>query len=166
MSMGHIVIRVNTIVIRNTLHVSSYRREVKDEQISSIDLQLQVWKESPTGIDITQVNKNTSTPHKLMRNLSFWWTFIFYIGRLSIIGGRAADNIMDLLGIYRCLYTVRYVPVAPVQIVFAAGTVYILLAVQATRGLRVAKKDLQIGTTSSGVCRELVESVTEILLKT
>ncbi|KAJ3901584.1 hypothetical protein F5879DRAFT_1047817 [Lentinula edodes] len=89
MSTGHIVVRVNTIVIRNTLHVSSYWREVKDEQISSIDLQLHVWKESPTEIDITQANKDTSTPHKLKRNLSFWWTFIFYIGRLSIVGGSA-----------------------------------------------------------------------------
>ncbi|KAJ3921609.1 hypothetical protein F5877DRAFT_19082, partial [Lentinula edodes] len=162
--------------VANSLHVSSHRREVKDEQISGIDLQLHAWKgKLPTEIDITQANKNTSTPHKLMLHLSFWWTFILLhrpffnrrrrpdtttrdIDHVKLCR-RAADNIMDLLGIYRSLYTLRYVPVTPVQIVFAAGTVYILLAVQATRGLRVAKKDLQMYVGRADLCVQYLAEI-------
>ncbi|KAF9078472.1 hypothetical protein BDP27DRAFT_1207043 [Rhodocollybia butyracea] len=72
---------------------------------------------------------------------------------------RAADNIMDLLGIYRELYTLRYVPVTPVQVVFAAGTVYVLLTVQAATGLRVAKKELETYIPQAELC---VQYLTEI----
>ncbi|KAJ4496122.1 hypothetical protein C8J55DRAFT_545420 [Lentinula edodes] len=168
------------MAVANSLHVSSHRREVKDEQISSIDLQLHAWKgKLPTEIDITQANKNTSTPHKLMLHLSFWWTFILlhrpffhrrrrpdttlrdidHVKLYIQLCRRAADNIMDLLGIYRSLYTLRYVPVTPVQIVFAAGTVYILLAVQATRGLRVAKKDLQMYVGRADLCVQYLAEI-------
>ncbi|KAJ4001976.1 hypothetical protein F5050DRAFT_1559716, partial [Lentinula boryana] len=102
----------------NSLHVSSHRREVKDEQISSIEYVLISAEE----IDHIKLCK------------------------------RAADNIMDLLGIYRALYTLRYVPVTPVQIVFAAGTIYVLLAVQATTGLRVAKKELKTYIDRAELC--------------
>ncbi|KIK68195.1 hypothetical protein GYMLUDRAFT_237288 [Collybiopsis luxurians FD-317 M1] len=162
----------------NSLHISSNRREVKDEQISSIDLQLHAWKGAlPTELDITLANKNTSTPHKLVLHLAFWWMFIllhrpfFHRKRRTTqdassreidhvkICKRAADSIMDLLGIYRSLYTLRYVPVTPVQIAFAAGTVYILLAVQATTGLRVAKKELETYVAQAELC---IQYLTEI----
>ncbi|KAJ3790104.1 fungal-specific transcription factor domain-containing protein [Lentinula aff. detonsa] len=153
----------------NSLHVSGHRREVKDEQISSIDLQLHAWKgQLSDEIDITLANKNTSTPHKLVLHMSFWWTFIllhrpFFLRRKRPdatsreidhikLCKRAADNIMDLLGIYRALYTLRYIPVTPVQIVFAAGTIYVLLAVQATTGLRVAKKELKTYIGRAELC--------------
>jgi hypothetical protein len=38
---------------------------------------------------------------------------------------RAAENIMELLSAWRAAYTLRYVPVTIIQIVFAAGTVYL-----------------------------------------
>ncbi|KAF5392813.1 hypothetical protein D9757_000908 [Collybiopsis confluens] len=164
------IIAKRVMGVVNLLHVSSNRREVKDEQISSIDLQLHAWKGAlPTEIDITLANKNTSTPHKLMMHLAFWWIFIllhrpfFHRKKRSQEGGfreidhvkickRAADNIMELLGIYRTLYTLRYVPVTPIQIAFAAGTVYVLLAVQAMSGLRVAKKELQTYVAQAELC--------------
>ncbi|KAJ3799488.1 hypothetical protein GGU11DRAFT_679358, partial [Lentinula aff. detonsa] len=106
----------------NSLHVSSHRREVKDEQISSIEYVLISANATSREIDHIKLCK------------------------------RAADNIMDLLGIYRALYTLRYVPVTPVQIVFAAGTIYVLLAVQATTGLRVAKKELKTYIGRAELC--------------
>ncbi|KAJ3827917.1 fungal-specific transcription factor domain-containing protein [Lentinula raphanica] len=155
----------------NSLHVSSqsHPREGREEQISSIDLQLHAWKgRLPAEIDITLSNKNTSTPHKLVLHLSFWWTFIllhrpFFLHRKRLnavskvidhvkLCKRAADNIMDLLEIYRALYTLRYVPITPIQIVFAAGTIYVLLAVQATTGLRVAKKELETYVNRAELC--------------
>ncbi|KAE9402722.1 hypothetical protein BT96DRAFT_918021 [Gymnopus androsaceus JB14] len=159
--------RVMSVI--NLLHVSSNRREVKDEQISSIDYL--------TAIDMKLANKHTATPHKIVLHLSFWWTFIllhrpFFHRKKRVaqdaasrdidhvkLCKRAADNIMDLLGIYRTLYTLRYVPVTPVQIVFAAGTVYVLLAVQATTGLRVAKKELETYIARAELC---VQYLTEI----
>ncbi|KAJ3753538.1 hypothetical protein EV360DRAFT_53319 [Lentinula raphanica] len=104
----------------------------------------------------------------LVLHLSFWWTFIllhrpFFLHRKRLnavskvidhvkLCKRAADNIMDLLEIYRALYTLRYVPITPIQIVFAAGTIYVLLAVQATTGLRVAKKELETYVNRAELC--------------
>ncbi|KAJ4490322.1 hypothetical protein J3R30DRAFT_3420874 [Lentinula aciculospora] len=173
-ALMNIARRVMAVV--NSLHVSSHRRTVKDEQISSIDLQLHAWKgQLPAEIDITLANKTTSTPHKLVLHLSFWWTFIllhrpfFHRKKRSDTTARdidhvklckrAADNIMNLFGIYRSLYTLRYMALTPVQIVFAAGTVYVLLAVQATSGHRVAKKELETYVGRAELC---IQYLTEI----
>lgn len=49
---------------------------------------------------------------------------------------------MDLLAVWRQLYTLRYVPITIVQPLFAAGTIFLLSGVQATSGIRVAQKEL------------------------
>ena len=50
---------------------------------------------------------------------------------------------MELLATYRKLYSLRYCPISLVQIVFATGTIWLLGAVRATSGLRVAKEELR-----------------------
>ena len=50
---------------------------------------------------------------------------------------------MDLLSTWRSLYKLRYCPVALIQTAFAAGTVYLLMAIQASSGTRIAHKDLR-----------------------
>ena len=50
---------------------------------------------------------------------------------------------MGLFATWRSLYGLRYCPATLIQIAFAAGTVYILTAMQACCGIRVAQKELR-----------------------
>ncbi|EAU83894.2 hypothetical protein CC1G_11988 [Coprinopsis cinerea okayama7 len=65
---------------------------------------------------------------------------------------RAAENIMDLLGIWKQLYGLRYTPVNIIQPLFAAGTIYLLSGIQATSGVRVANKELKHSIDSLETC--------------
>ena len=52
---------------------------------------------------------------------------------------KAARNIMELLAAWRKLYTLRYVPVTTAGVVFSAGTVFLLSALQTSPGARTAR---------------------------
>jgi len=49
---------------------------------------------------------------------------------------------MENLATWRKLYTLRYCPITLIQAVFSAGTIYLLTAVHAGSGIRVAQKEL------------------------
>lgn len=59
---------------------------------------------------------------------------------------------MKLLKTYRDLYTLRYASVTLVQVVFSAGTVFLLLAVRATSGVRVAEGSLGSALSQAELC--------------
>ncbi|PPQ63888.1 hypothetical protein CVT24_010355 [Panaeolus cyanescens] len=144
----------------NSLNKARSRPIVLDELISDIDLKLNTWKGSlPPELEITVKSRPTATPHKLMLHLAYWWLFIllhrpfFYRKAKTIYTAdseidhvklckRAADNIMELLSTWRSLYSLRYCPITLIQTVFSAGTVYVLSAMQASSGVRIAKKEL------------------------
>lgn len=65
---------------------------------------------------------------------------------------RAAENIVELLGTWRSLYTLRYSPITLVQTAFSAGTIYLLVAVQAASGLRVAQESLKQSLSQAQLC--------------
>jgi hypothetical protein len=66
---------------------------------------------------------------------------------------RAAEKIMELLGTWRTLYTLRFVPSTSfVQIVFAAGTVFLLSALQARSGQRLATQLLAHSIAQAELC--------------
>ncbi|KAG6918313.1 hypothetical protein DXG01_015405 [Tephrocybe rancida] len=65
---------------------------------------------------------------------------------------RAAENIVELLGTWRSLYTLRYAPITLVQTAFSAGTIYLLGAVQAATGLRVAQESLKHALAQAQLC--------------
>ncbi|KAG5644488.1 hypothetical protein DXG03_008315 [Asterophora parasitica] len=65
---------------------------------------------------------------------------------------RAAENIVELLGTWRSLYTLRYAPITLVQTAFSAGTIYLLGAVQAASGLRVAQESLKHCLAQAQLC--------------
>lgn len=46
----------------------------------------------------------------------------------------AADHILELVDTWRKLYTLRYVPILWIQIIYSAGTIYLLSAAQAGSG--------------------------------
>ena len=52
---------------------------------------------------------------------------------------RASDNIMLLLGIWHEKYSLRYMPITLMQVIYCAGTSFILSAVQATSGPRLGR---------------------------
>ncbi|KAK0469221.1 uncharacterized protein EV420DRAFT_15384 [Desarmillaria tabescens] len=158
----------------NGLNLVGTRQEISDEIISKIDLQLHEWKSrlSPE-VDITISNKLIATPHRLMLHLSFWWVFIllhrpFFHRRKRESDGdidhvkmckRASENIMELLLVWRPLYTLRYVPMTLVQVLFSAGTIYLLLAGKASSGLRVAKKDLERFISQANLCVDYLNEI-------
>ncbi|THV02241.1 hypothetical protein K435DRAFT_749764 [Dendrothele bispora CBS 962.96] len=158
--------RVMDIV--NALHAAGNRREMGDEMISNIDLRLHDWKSKlPPEVDITLANKSSGTPHRLMMHLAFHWIFIllhrpFFLRKKRSSSDKdidhvkicriAAENIMDLTNTWRSSYTLRYIPITIIQTVFAAGTIFILLAIHATSGLRVAKESLRNNLSQADLC--------------
>ncbi|GLB39659.1 putative fungal specific transcription factor [Lyophyllum shimeji] len=151
----------------NGLNNASVRHEVNHELISNIDLKLNTWKSNlSANLDITLKSRPTATPHKLMMHCTYWWFFIllhrpFYqrkhrpsdrdIDHVKLCK-RAAENIVELLGTWRSLYTLRYAPITLVQAVFSAGTIYLLGAVQAATGLRVAQESLKHALAQAQLC--------------
>ncbi|RXW20856.1 hypothetical protein EST38_g4998 [Candolleomyces aberdarensis] len=156
-----LVIARRIMNVVNGINKTRARQSVIDEMITDIDLQLNTWKSSlHPDVDLTPKNKFAATPHKLMLHMAYWWQFILlhrpYLHRCpKVIHSsdkaidhyklcrRAAEHIMDLLAVWRQLYTLRYCPITLVQPLFAAGTIFLLSGVQATSGIRVAQKELK-----------------------
>jgi len=145
------------------------RQEITQELISKIDVQLNGWKEGlAPEVDITSSSRATALPHRIMLHAAYWWLFIllhrpFYRrARVAHNGekdidhvklcNRAAENIMELAETYRTLYSLRYVSVTWIQVVFSAGTVFILSAVQATSGSRLAHVSLNHSLSQVDLC--------------
>ncbi|KAJ6616846.1 hypothetical protein B0H10DRAFT_2035936 [Mycena sp. CBHHK59/15] len=139
------------------------RSEINDQLITEIDVQLNCWK-SRLGpeLDMTLATRPTSTPHRLMMHCTYWWPF-FHRRARPIHGSdkevdhvklckRAADNIMELLQTWRSLYSLRFAPVTLVQVVFSSGTIFLLLAAQATTGHRVARGSLKSALDQAELC--------------
>ncbi|KAF9497538.1 hypothetical protein BDN71DRAFT_1387474, partial [Pleurotus eryngii] len=133
-------------------------------------VKLNAWKDAlAQELDITQSNRGTATPHKIMLHLAHWWLFIllhrpFYrrprpihsseaeIDHVKKLCNRAAEHCMELLSTWRSLYGLRYAPITLVQVIFSAGTVYLLSAVQATSGVRVASVSLKHSLEHAELC--------------
>ncbi|KAJ6625099.1 hypothetical protein B0H10DRAFT_654938 [Mycena sp. CBHHK59/15] len=141
-----------------------------DELITKIDLELYNWKSqlSPE-LDITSVNRTTSTPQQLMLHCLYWWCFIllhrpFFNRRARTIQTtereidhvklckRGAENILELLQTWCTLYTLRYTPVTMLQVVFSCGTVFLLLSLQATSSFRIAHGQLEASLSQAELC--------------
>ncbi|KAF4608134.1 hypothetical protein EYR40_000478 [Pleurotus pulmonarius] len=147
----------------NSLGHTGKHRTVRYELVSEIDVKLNAWKDAlAQELDITQSNRGTATPHKIMLHLAHWWLFIllhrpFYHHRWLIpnkLCNRAAEHSMELLSTWRSLYGLRYAPITLVQVIFSAGTVYLLSAVQATSGVRVAPVSLKHSLDHAELCMQ------------
>ncbi|KAJ7481445.1 hypothetical protein FB451DRAFT_990665, partial [Mycena latifolia] len=133
-------------------------------------LELNNWKdELPPELDITFSNRAKSTPQRLMLHCVYWWCTIalhrpFFNRRARPIHAsdkaidhvklckRAADNIIDLLETWSSLYSLRYTPATMLQIIFNAGTVFVLLALHATSSLRIAQGSLKTSLSQAELC--------------
>ncbi|KAJ7671229.1 hypothetical protein B0H14DRAFT_3690243 [Mycena olivaceomarginata] len=120
--------------------------------IIDVVLELNNWKSQlPPEIDITLANRAKSTPQRLMLHLGYWWCFIvlhrpFFSRRAQPIqhSDREVDhvkrysrascssvrarprNILELTETWQSLYTLRLVPITMVQVLFNAGTIFLL----------------------------------------
>lgn len=165
--------------VLNGLHKARSRPLILDSLIGDIDVKLNMWYSSLcTELEITPSSLLTATPHKLMLHLSYWWLFIllhrpFFHRKSRPIQNtdreidhvklcrRAAEKIMELLSTWRSLYTLRYCPITLVQTVFSAGTVYLLTAMQASSGIRIAQKELRHSLDQETLVRQYLQETGE-----
>ncbi|KAJ7764610.1 hypothetical protein DFH07DRAFT_916850 [Mycena maculata] len=148
-----------------------------DAQVTKLDLELNTWKSrlSPE-LNITLANRSRSTPQRLMPHLMYWYCFIvlhrpFFNRRAQVIQTsdreidhvklckRAAENIMELVATWSSLYTLRYIPITMIQVLFGAGTVFLLLALQATSSLRIAHGSLKTALAQVEQCIRYLHEV-------
>ena len=66
---------------------------------------------------------------------------------------------MELLSTWRTLYKLRYCPTTLIQTVFSAGTVYLLIAMQACSGTRVARKELKHSLDQETLVQQYLQEI-------
>ena len=66
---------------------------------------------------------------------------------------------MDLLSTWRSLYTLRYCPVTLIQTVFSTGTVYFLVALQASSGNHIAEKEFRYSWDQATLARQYLSEI-------
>ncbi|KAI9435378.1 hypothetical protein F5148DRAFT_1266632 [Russula earlei] len=155
------------------------RQEADEFRIAQLDLKLSTWKNDlPSEIDISKSSPSVPQPHQLMLHMTYYWLIIllhrpFYRRRRSFEDidsytdhvkpcNRAAAEIMELAGIWRRHFFLRYVPITMIQVVSAAATIFVVAAVQAVSGPRIAHGALESAEKSAGLAilylREVGES--------
>ncbi|KAJ7151912.1 hypothetical protein C8R43DRAFT_846056, partial [Mycena crocata] len=161
-----IVLRIMNVM--SVLHLEYYM--YSSPLLKSHFVQLNSWKSRLTPeVNLTPANRGIATPHRLMLHCAYWWAFIlmhrpFFNRKARPLHGsdreidhvklckRATENIMELLQTYRALYTLRFASVSMAQVVFSAGTIFLLLAAQATSGTRVAQESLKTALAGVELC--------------
>jgi len=68
---------------------------------------------------------------------------------------------MDLAGIWRKHFSLRYVPITMIQVVSAAATIFVVAAVQAVSGPRIAHGALESAEKSAGCAIQYLREVGE-----
>lgn len=66
---------------------------------------------------------------------------------------------MEHLATWRSLYSLRYAPITMIQILFSAGTVYLLVAIQASSGVRMAQKELGYSSDKQKLVMQCLQEV-------
>lgn len=66
---------------------------------------------------------------------------------------------MELLSTWRNLYKLRYCPVTLIQTAFSAGTVYLLNAMQASSGTRIARKEVRHSLDQEALVRQYLQEI-------
>ncbi|KAH9065320.1 hypothetical protein EDB87DRAFT_1595180 [Lactarius vividus] len=136
------------------------RYEANEFRIAQMDLKLSTWKNDlPSEIDFVKSNPCAPQPHQLMLHMTYHWLTIllhrpFYRRRRSCEDlndytdhirpcNRAAAEIMELAQIWRAHFKLRCVPITMIQVISAAATIFVVAAVQAVSGPRVAHGALE-----------------------
>ncbi|KAH9969716.1 hypothetical protein BC827DRAFT_1262920 [Russula dissimulans] len=153
-------------------------QEVDEFRIAQIDLKLSTWKNDLVPeIDISKTNPCAPQPHQLMLHMTYYWLIILlhrpsYRRRRSFEDtddytdhvkpcNRAAAEIMELAGIWRNHFSLRYVPITMIQVVSAAATIFVVAAVQAVSGPRIAHGALKSAEEDAGRAIQYLREVGE-----
>ncbi|KAI0304328.1 hypothetical protein B0F90DRAFT_1704613 [Multifurca ochricompacta] len=136
--------------------------------IANVVLKLSTWKN-----DLFLIPQ----PHQLMLHMTYHWLAIllhrpFYRRRRSYEDiddnsdhiktcNRAAAEIMELAGLWRRHFTLRYVPITLIQVVSAAATIFVVAAVQAVSGPRVAYGALELSEKNAETAIQYLREVGE-----
>ncbi|KAH9986615.1 hypothetical protein BJV77DRAFT_950868 [Russula vinacea] len=154
------------------------RQGTNEFRIAQMDLKLSSWKNDlPAEIDITKSSLGVPQPHQLMLHMTYYWLIIllhrpFYRRRRSFedLDGytdhikpcdRAAAAIMDLAGTWRRNFSLRYVPITMIQVLSAAATIFVVAAVQAVSGPRIAHGALDSAEKSAANVVQYLREVGE-----
>ncbi|CAK5284862.1 unnamed protein product [Mycena citricolor] len=164
-------------IVNRLAKVSGRRDLINDHMISEIDVKIHAWKSRlKPEVEINASNRDFATPHKLMLHCMYWWSFIllhrpFFHRKAKPMHGsdpevdhvklckRAAENLMDLVQSYRSLYSLRYVPMTMIQVVFSAGTVYLLLAARSLSGARIGHTTLTASLAQTDLCIDYLHEI-------
>ncbi|KAJ7481446.1 hypothetical protein FB451DRAFT_128986 [Mycena latifolia] len=148
-----------------------------DNLVTEIDLELNVWKDQlPPDLDVNFSNRARSTPQRLMLHCMYWWCIVVlhrpffnrrsppvYVSDAAVdhvkLCKRAADNILELLETWSSLYSLRYTPPPMLQIIFSAGTVFVLLSLHATSSLRIAQGSLKVSLSQAELCLQYLSEM-------
>ncbi|KAJ7268225.1 hypothetical protein B0H12DRAFT_1097560 [Mycena haematopus] len=147
------------------------------DRVTKIDVELNNWKSRlPAHLDITPINRASSTPQRLTLNISYWWCFIalhrpFFNPRTQPIQQsdpdidhiklctRAAENVLELIETWSSLYTLRLISAKMAAVIFSAGTVFFLRALQATGSSRIAQGVLNTALTQVETCTRYLHEI-------
>jgi hypothetical protein len=66
---------------------------------------------------------------------------------------------MELIATWRTSFTLRFVPVTFAQVLFSAGTIFLLSAVQASAGMRLASQALNHSRSQAGLCIKYLSEI-------
>ncbi|KAJ7032129.1 hypothetical protein C8F04DRAFT_1359758 [Mycena alexandri] len=159
-SVGLLLIAYQIIDVMNTSPSAQHDAVQIDERVTKIDLELNKWlSRLPPGIDITSMNRAESTPQRLMLHCLYSWCclvlhrpFFSQRGELQDDHIKATETILELLQTWSEIYTLRLTPLGLVPFVFDAGTIFLLRALHATTGQRIAHTALQTAIEQVETC--------------
>ncbi|KAI0782595.1 fungal-specific transcription factor domain-containing protein [Abortiporus biennis] len=132
-------------------------RHTNMQLVSELDIELNDWKDSLTPeVDLSASSRPVALPHRLTLHMTYWWLMIllhrpFYRRSKAHLGSeidhvklanRAAENIMLISTNWHNNYSIRFCPLTIVQIIFSAGTIFVLSAIQAISGPRLGRVTL------------------------
>jgi len=147
-------------------------------RIAQMDLKLSKWKNDlPSEIDLVKSNTCIPQPHQLILHMTYHWLTIllhrpFYRRKRSCEDlnhytdhikpcNRAAAEIMELAQIWRGHFKLRYVPITVIQVISAAATIFVVAAVQAVSGPRIAHGALESAEKSAETAIQYLREVGE-----
>ncbi|TFY67876.1 hypothetical protein EVG20_g3777 [Dentipellis fragilis] len=147
-----------------------------DYHVGQMDLKLHTWKNNLSPeVDLSKLTFGSAMPHQLMLQMTYHWLSIvlhrpFYRKKRSVdkrvfevdhmkLCDKATHDIMDLATKWRELYSLRYVPITFIQVVSAAGTIFIQSAVQSISSVPLASTAYQ---NSYGNAEKTVQYLHEI----
>ncbi|KAJ7201053.1 hypothetical protein GGX14DRAFT_658872 [Mycena pura] len=169
-ALAMIARKIIDIVCSNELDRARHDTLKVDQLVTKIDLDLYNWKSRlPPELDITPANKAKSTPYRLMLHCDYWTHFIylhrpFFSRKTQSIQisdreidhvklcKRAAENILEIAHTWSSLYNLRHSPPLLFQTIFSAGTIFLLLALQATANVRIAHGALHTALAKVNQC--------------